>query len=446
MKTLSTEPQAALFRDYVAAAAMVAGAALVGLSIAPSRGTSAIDLLFLPAVLGAAVMGGRGPALFAALASALAYNFFFTAPRLTFHVDDPNDLVTILILFAVALVVSQLAASVRAQARLAEGHAARNATIAGFAGELLRCTSEKQIAEVATHKLGEVFGCNAVLVCGAGAPETLASTAPQTELTPGDKAVAALVLDSGERAGRGVTRAVPSEWQFHPVRSGPGIIAAAGLASDDGAPPVRPGQFALLDSLLDQLALALERSRLEREASDFVRSRERDQVRSTLLSSIGLDLGPAVHAIGDSIAALRRDGGGDATASKALLSQAASDTAKVDRYLANLLDLNPQADQRPVEAGSVRIDLFRRTVARDGEAVHLSPKEYAVLAELAKHPGRVLTHAHLLRTAWGPAQERQIDYLRVAVRGLRQKLERDPAHPELLVNEPAVGYRLKLDG
>jgi two-component system sensor histidine kinase KdpD len=81
-------------------------------------------------------------------------------------------------------------------------------------------------------------------------------------------------------------------------------------------------------------------------------------------------------------------------------------------------------------------------VARDGREVHLTPKEYAVLAELAKHPGRVLTHAHLLRIAWGPAQESQTEYLRVAIRALRQKLERNPARPELLLNEPAVGYRL----
>jgi two-component system sensor histidine kinase KdpD len=74
--------------------------------------------------------------------------------------------------------------------------------------------------------------------------------------------------------------------------------------------------------------------------------------------------------------------------------------------------------------------------------VHLTPKEYAVLAELAKHPGRVLSHAHLLRTAWGPAQEKQSDYLRVTVRALRQKLEADPSNPRLIVNEPAVGYRL----
>jgi two-component system sensor histidine kinase KdpD len=57
----------------------------------------------------------------------------------------------------------------------------------------------------------------------------------------------------------------------------------------------------------------------------------------------------------------------------------------------------------------------------------------------------VLTHAHLLRTIWGPAQEGQIDYLRVAVRALRQKLERKPSEPELILNEPAVGYRLKVN-
>jgi two-component system sensor histidine kinase KdpD len=74
--------------------------------------------------------------------------------------------------------------------------------------------------------------------------------------------------------------------------------------------------------------------------------------------------------------------------------------------------------------------------------VHLTPKEYAVLAELAKHRGRLLTHAQLLRAVWGPAQEKQIDYLRVAIRALRQKLEAEPSQPRLIVNEPGVGYRL----
>jgi two-component system KDP operon response regulator KdpE len=104
--------------------------------------------------------------------------------------------------------------------------------------------------------------------------------------------------------------------------------------------------------------------------------------------------------------------------------------------------LASEAEQQIVEAGPVTIDLLARSVRRGGAEVHLTPKEYALLAELAKHPGRVLTHSHLLRAIWGPAQERQTEYLRVAMRGLRQKLEREPSRPELLINEPGVGYRL----
>jgi two-component system KDP operon response regulator KdpE len=104
--------------------------------------------------------------------------------------------------------------------------------------------------------------------------------------------------------------------------------------------------------------------------------------------------------------------------------------------------LTSQADREVVEIGDICIDLFRRTVRRGEDEIHLTPKEYAVLAELAKHPGRVLTHAQLLRAAWGPAQERQTEYLRVVMRALRQKIELEPSAPELLINEPGVGYRL----
>ena len=104
--------------------------------------------------------------------------------------------------------------------------------------------------------------------------------------------------------------------------------------------------------------------------------------------------------------------------------------------------LGRTTDDQPIEAGGVTIDLFHRRVSKEGEQVHLTPKEFAVLAELAKHRGRVLSHPHLLRTVWGPAQENQTDYLRVAIRALRQKLEAEPSRPQLIVNEPGVGYRL----
>ncbi|EQB14661.1 hypothetical protein RLDS_13065 [Sphingobium lactosutens DS20] len=100
-------------------------------------------------------------------------------------------------------------------------------------------------------------------------------------------------------------------------------------------------------------------------------------------------------------------------------------------------------EQARVVCGDVEIDLAHRRVRRGGEEVHLSPKEYDVLAELAAKADRVISHAQLLRNVWGPAHERRVDYLRIVVRNLRQKLEPDPARPTLIQNEPAVGYRLK---
>jgi two-component system KDP operon response regulator KdpE len=70
--------------------------------------------------------------------------------------------------------------------------------------------------------------------------------------------------------------------------------------------------------------------------------------------------------------------------------------------------------------GPVTLDLAARLVYRDGVEVHLSPKEYGFLAELARHPGRVLSHAAILRAVWGPGQEQSVEYLRVAARGLRR--------------------------
>ena len=104
--------------------------------------------------------------------------------------------------------------------------------------------------------------------------------------------------------------------------------------------------------------------------------------------------------------------------------------------------LASEAERQVVEIGPIAIDLLARIVRRDRKEVHLTPKEWDLLAELAKHPGRVLTHAMLLRKVWGPAHVGQTEYLRVAIRALRQKLEAEPARPALIVNEPGVGYRL----
>ena len=94
-----------------------------------------------------------------------------------------------------------------------------------------------------------------------------------------------------------------------------------------------------------------------------------------------------------------------------------------------------------MRSGDVEIDLVNRRVTRAGAPVHLSPKEFDLLASLAGGSGRVLTHRQILTAVWGPAHEQDVQYLRVFVGQLRQKLEVDPSSPSVVLTEPGVGYR-----
>ena len=98
-----------------------------------------------------------------------------------------------------------------------------------------------------------------------------------------------------------------------------------------------------------------------------------------------------------------------------------------------------------VRFGDITVDLVRREVRRDGERVHLTPLEYDLLAELARHPGRVMTHAALLRAVWGLAYQGETRYLRVYMANLRRKLEDDTSRPKHLLTQAGVGYCLAVD-
>ena len=106
--------------------------------------------------------------------------------------------------------------------------------------------------------------------------------------------------------------------------------------------------------------------------------------------------------------------------------------------------LPPGSTPEPVyQAGSLRVDLVRRRVTRDGREVHLTPTEYRLLAALVREAGRVVTHRQLLHEVWGANYLEQTHYLRVYMAQLRHKLEDDATRPRLLATEPGVGYRLK---
>ena len=88
------------------------------------------------------------------------------------------------------------------------------------------------------------------------------------------------------------------------------------------------------------------------------------------------------------------------------------------------------------------VDLVAHTVTRDGTEVKLTATEWSILSLMIRHAGRILTHRQILREVWGPKAEEHREYLRVYFTHLRKKVERDPAKPRLITNEPGIGYRL----
>jgi two-component system KDP operon response regulator KdpE len=94
---------------------------------------------------------------------------------------------------------------------------------------------------------------------------------------------------------------------------------------------------------------------------------------------------------------------------------------------------------------NLRVDMSQRQVFLDEQEVHLTPIEYKLLTVLIQNAGKVVTHSQLLKEVWGPSYSKETQYLRVYMTQLRHKLESDPARPLFLINEPGIGYRLKID-
>lgn len=116
-------------------------------------------------------------------------------------------------------------------------------------------------------------------------------------------------------------------------------------------------------------------------------------------------------------------------------------TARIRAALRHRLQ---QQGEAPVfHSGDLGVDLVRRIVTVKGEEVKLSPKEYDILRLLVMHAGKVLTHRHIMREVWGG--DTDVQYLRIYIRQLRQKIEADPERPQLIATESGVGYRLRLD-
>lgn len=331
---------------YLLASLLVAGITGIGLALAHILDIGNVGMLYLVPVMAAASLYGLRPGLFAGLASALAYNFFFIPPTGTLTVGDPANLVSIFVLIGVAVVTSQLAARVRRQADLAASSARTNAALAGFLRMLTTENDRAEVEKLICRELCLLFGVRTVLLeRGEAGLVVQASGDPDVRLETMEFAAAQWTHDTGQPAGRGSSTLTASDWLFYPLKAGDGVLAVIGFAKEDGSSPFRSDQLPQLMGQLDQAALALERLRLEGEMRGLDAVRVRDRLRGALLSSVSHDLRTPLTSVLAAAAELRREVRPD------LIDTIETEAKRLNRFVGNLLDM------ARVEAGALKLNL-----------------------------------------------------------------------------------------
>ncbi len=358
----AARPRASDWR-WLAAPALVALVVPVGLALEPLLGYGAIDLLFLlPVVMSASLLGLRG-GLLATVCSALAYNFFFLPPVHTFTITDPRNVITLLLLAAVAVVVSELAGRLKVRATIGSRQARENAAIAAFGQRLAALSTEDETGRAIVDELSGLLGVNSVLVLRDGAGlKICAATPSDVRLDSIDEASVEWTLDRGTPAGALTDTLAASEWQFHPLKTSLGVLAAIGVSNPDGGHPIPSDRSLLFTTLVGQSALAWERIRLEADARTVGELRSRDELRSTLLASIGHDLRTPLTAVVGAVDALRSEG-----VRSPRLDLLWRETRRLSRFFSDLIDMTR------VEANAIAPRI---------EAVDLTDAAAAALADM----------------------------------------------------------------
>lgn len=320
--------------DYIWSLAMVVVMTALGRLLIEVIDLGNISLLYLVPVMFAAATFGLRAGLFAGLASSLAYNFFFLPPTGTLTVSNPENVVSILVLLGVAIVTSQFAARVRAQADLAQSSARQNAALASFSRQLTAAPDQDALMHAICAEVGRLLDVRTVILLpSADGPTLRAAVPPEDRLEQIERAAAQWAMDNEQPAGRGSATLTASDWLFHPLRTTRGVLGVLGLTRDDAREPVRSDKVPLLMSLLDQASIALDRMELEEASLRARQVDERDRLRSALLSSVSHDLRTPLTTILSAAQEMRRH------PSAAMAETIETEALRLNRFVSNLLDM-----------------------------------------------------------------------------------------------------------
>ncbi|HEX3575234.1 MAG TPA: sensor histidine kinase KdpD [Rhodopila sp.] len=328
-------------RAYGIAALLVALAIPVAMGLREFLGVTNEALVFLTAILIAAVLHGLGPSLFACFVAMVAYNFFFLPPLYTLTIADPENVVALFFFAVVAVIASNLAARVRGQALSARLRARQTDELYQFSRKLSVAVTLDDLLWATAHQIAMMVKVRVVLLLPEnGSIAVRAGFPPEDMLDDADLAAAKWSWEKNHIAGRGSDTLPGAKWLFLPLRTGRGPLGVVGIIRDEPGPLLTPDQQRLLDALADQAALAIERVNLARDLHLARLQVETDRLRSALLTSISHDLRTPLASILGSATSLRsQDAILDRPTKEALLGTIIEESDRLNRFIGNLLDM-----------------------------------------------------------------------------------------------------------
>jgi len=346
------------WRAYAATLGMVGSAVIVGMILRQFLASPNIALVFLTAVLASAVAFGLWPSLFASLVAVFAYNVFFLQPIYTVTIADPENVVAMFFFVIVAVIVSNLTSRVRNQAIAARRRARTMENLYLFSRKLGAAPSLEDLLQAIADQIALMLEVRVRLLLPEGDDLAMRAASPGAdEFSETTFDAARWCWRNNRPAGRGTDSLAGENWLLLPLRSGRGVAGVLGLLDKGSGPLLDADQGRLLDTLLDQTALAIERITLAQDVDRARLAAETDRLRSAMLTSISHDLRTPLASILGAATSLKTQPEDLGEADKReMIGTIQEEAERLNRFIGNLLDMT-RIESGAIVAGTSMVDL-----------------------------------------------------------------------------------------
>jgi len=328
-------------RPYGFALAAVGAALGVGLLVEPYVGVENVDLVFLAAVIAIAARFGLWPSLASCVISVLAYNFLFLPPLYTFTIADPGNVAALFFFLLVAVVTSNLAARVRSQALAAKARAVTTGALYTFSRKIAGVTKLEDLLWATSYQIASMLKLDVVVLLPEnGRLEMQIGYPPEDSLDEADLGAARWAWENNRPAGRGADTLPGAKRLFLPLSTARGVVGVVGISRERPGPLFVPDDRRLIDALLDQAAVAIERVNLAHDIDETRMLAETERLRAALLTSLSHDLKtPLASIIGAATSLQHYDALYDQAARRELAGTILDEAERLNRFVRNLLDM-----------------------------------------------------------------------------------------------------------